>query len=188
MNLLFPLLAEQTQDSFLEDLQNFGSKLIPNLPAFIIQLCAFIILIIAAIFIFYKPLRKKMKMRKEYVTNNISQSEANLRDSITKNEEATENVKASKKQAQEIIEQANRDGERIKSELIAEGKAKADQELELAKARIESEVEKAQDEIHKEIVDVAIVASEKLLEREVNSKDNEKLIDDFVNDVKKGKK
>ena len=42
--------------------------------------------------------------------------------------------------------------------------------------------------IHDEIVDVALSASEELLNREVNKDDNKRLLNDFVNDLEKEKK
>ena len=43
----------------------------------------------------------------------------------------------------------------------------------------------AQDDINKSIIEVALKASEKVLEREVDSKDNEKLICDFLEEMNK---
>ena len=52
-----------------------------------------------------------------------------------------------------------------------------------AKHEIEQEIEKSKDEIHSQIVDVAFDASKKVLSREVNQKDNEKLINEFISDL-----
>ncbi len=49
-------------------------------------------------------------------------------------------------------------------------------------ARMELE---AQDKIKKEIVSVALDASKELLGREVSSEDNNRLLEEFIEDVKK---
>ena len=43
----------------------------------------------------------------------------------------------------------------------------------------------AQEQIKKEIVSVALDASKELLGREVSSKDNVRLVEDFIEEVKK---
>ena len=50
---------------------------------------------------------------------------------------------------------------------------------------ISLEKEKAMKELKDQIVDVAFEASSKILEREVNSLDNKKIVDNFVEDLNK---
>ncbi len=57
---------------------------------------------------------------------------------------------------------------------------KKDAENDIARMEIE-----AQEQIKKEIVAVALDASSELLGREVSSKDNARLIEEFVEEVKK---
>ena len=51
------------------------------------------------------------------------------------------------------------------------------------------DIKKAKEEakiaLQKEIVDVALDASSKILEREVKADDNEKIVEDFVKDLEK---
>ena len=58
---------------------------------------------------------------------------------------------------------------------------KAEAENDIARMELE-----AQDKIRKEIVSVALDASKELLGREVSSKDNNRLLEEFIEDVKKG--
>ena len=59
-------------------------------------------------------------------------------------------------------------------------KMKSDAENDIARMEIE-----AQEQIKKEIVSVALDASKELLGREVSSKDNVRLVEDFIEEVKK---
>ena len=45
--------------------------------------------------------------------------------------------------------------------------------------------EEAQESIRREMVDIALDASKELLGREVNSSDNSRLIEEFIEEVKK---
>ena len=52
-----------------------------------------------------------------------------------------------------------------------------------AQEDIKREQEKAIKEVHDEVVDLAYETTKTILNREVSSKDDKKMIDDFVNDL-----
>ena len=72
---------------------------------------------------------------------------------------------------------------KIKEKKIAEADEEIANKKEELRKEIEQEKIRANDEIRKTIIDVAIGASSKILEREVSSKDNEYLIDEFIKEV-----
>ena len=45
--------------------------------------------------------------------------------------------------------------------------------------------EKSRQDVERQIVEVALAASSKILEREVSEQDSKKLVEDFVSDIKK---
>ena len=47
--------------------------------------------------------------------------------------------------------------------------------------RIKENAEEAKQEIHDEIINVALMAASKIVEREINKEDNEKHVEDFLN-------
>ena len=97
--------------------------------------------------------------------------------------EVDQTISEGKEEAARIIAEAKSEAEFQAKQIIdtanAEAMAKrqrADEDIEAAKrASIES--------TRKEMVDVAMLASAKLLGREVNDKDNERLVKSFVDDV-----
>ena len=103
-------------------------------------------------------------------------------------DEANENLAKSKKEAFEIVEKAKVDANKEKEQIIEEAKLEAKEEKQKAREEIAQEIEANKEQIRKEIVDVALTASSELLGREVNDKDNKRLLDDFVNDLEKGDK
>ena len=52
-----------------------------------------------------------------------------------------------------------------------------------AKESAELEIKKAEKTIKDEIVDVSYALTEKLLEREINEKDHDNLIDSFIDEI-----
>jgi len=166
-----------------EGLQDIVSKLIPNWTSFVVQLAAFLVLVAAMIYFAYKPVKKLIKTREDYIEDNIKQSElakSRANDNIIKSEET---LNESRKQANEIIEQAKLDAENERNRLVSEtslliAKMKSDAELD-----IEQSKEDAKEAIRKEMVALALDASSEILSRNVNTKDNEKLAEDFIRSI-----
>lgn len=178
------LLAHVYGDAVLnpEDIIN---KLIPNFWDFIIQLVAFIVLIFIVWRIAYKPVKEFMKKRADYIEKNIQDSELSKKEAAQYAKESQENIAKSREEANRIVseskKQATAEAESIKENAKAEAiamKKAADEEIALAKKKSEQDVQR-------EIVGVAIAASEAVLGREVNKEDEERLLNDFVNEVKK---
>ena len=164
--------------------EDFTSKLIPNWISFVAQLGALIVLITVVIIFAYKPVKKIIKKRQDYIETNIreaEQSKATWQENELKSKEA---VLASNKTAAEIISQAKVDALKEREEIIKQTELdvlKMKQDAEEDIVRMESD---AQEAIRKEIVSVALDASKELLGREVSSKDNERLLEEFIEDVK----
>jgi len=163
----------------------FLSKLIPNWPTFVAQICALILLIVLFIIFGYKPVKKIINKRKDYIEQNIHESEENKAEAIKNNKLSEERILASKKEANDIISNAKVEAlnERNKimeetTHLVEEMKVNASNDIELAK-------QEAKESIQKEMVEVALLASEQVLSREVNKEDNSKLAEDFIKEMNK---
>lgn len=166
--------------SFIEDL--YG-KLIPNLFSFLIQLIALIVLVILIIILAYKPVKKILKKRQDFIENNINES-------INKNSKANELLNESQKQLSEVSLKANDLINNAKKvALLEQEKIKETTALEIKKMKedasneIEQMKKEANEDIRKEIIDVAILASSKLIERNIDNADNKKLVDDFIKEI-----
>lgn len=166
------------------DPESILPKISINLWSFLAQMIAFLILIVAVLFLAYKPVKKFLKKRNEYVKNNIDASRANELASEEKLKAAEANLTSSYKEAKKIIATAKEDAESERALIINKAKEEAKFEKIKASEEIQAEIKKSQDEIHKEMVDIALLASEKILEREVTSKDNQKRVDNFIKDIK----
>ena len=167
---------------------DFTSRISFNVWDFLAVFLAFVVLLLVVFYFGYKPLKKAIKDRHDYVEGNIRTAEEREEKSRNLVDEANENLAQSKKEALEIVEKAKVDANKEKEQIIEEAKLEAKEEKEKAREEIAQEIEANKEQIRKEIVDVALTASEELLGREVNDKDNKRLLDDFVNDLEKGNK
>ncbi len=167
--------------------EKFMEKLFPEPWDALAIFLAFIILLIAVFYFAYKPVKKLLKQRDEYVEGKIKNAEQREKESEKLLANANDKVKASRVEAMAIVEQAKEDANKERQAILDKAKEEKAAEIKRTKEEIAQEIEASKDEIHREIVSVALDASSKILEREVNKEDNEKLIDNFIDDLKEGK-
>lgn len=165
----------------------FLDKLFPNPWDALAVFLAFIILLIAVFYFAYKPVKNLLKKRGDYVEDKIKSAESKEQEATKLLSDANEEVKAKKVEAMGIVEKAKEDANKERQAILDKAKEERQAEVNKAKEEIAQEIEASKDEIHREIVSVAIDASSKVLEREVTKKDNEKLIDSFIDDLKEDK-
>lgn len=169
------------------DVNDVSSRIVEiNVWDFVATFLAFVVLIVVAFFFGYKPVKEAIQKRKDYVEGNIKEAEKREMESRGLVDEAKETLANSKKEAMEIVDNAKEVANKEKEKILLSAKEEAFKEKEKARQEIASEIEAQKDAIHKEIVDVALVASEELLSREVTSDDNKRLLDDFVNNLENG--
>ena len=182
---LLPLVTFLTGCDINITSDDFTSKLIPNWVSFVTQLGALIVLI-AIVFIFaYKPVKKIVNKRQDYIESNIKEAEESKAKWKENEEQSKANVLASTRTAADIVAEAKLDAQKERAVILEQtqlevNKMKKDAENDIARMEAES-----QEQIRKEIVNVALDASKELLGREVSSKDNNRLLEEFIEDVKK---
>lgn len=167
---------------------DFLNKLFPNFWSFLINFLALIVLFLVVYFIAYKPLRKLVQARKDYIDHNIHDSEEAKAINERKAKEADSLISGAKVEASTIIQKAKTDASVKADEIKATAEKEAIQRQKDADLAIKQSEEKSREALHSEIVNIAMDASKQVLGREVSSKDNERLVDDFVKEVnsKKG--
>ena len=177
---------------FLEDAssapfkpEDFLNKIFGNFWSLLINLLALIVLFIVLFLVAYKPVKKYVEKRRDYIEGNIHDAEVAksfYEDKVAKSDEI---ISSAQKEGQEIIKNAEMNAKKEADSIIAKAKEDARNEESKAIANIEAEKQKAQAEIHAQIVNVALEASKEILGREIDKKDNEKLLSDFTNDLEK---
>ena len=163
----------------------FTSKLIPNWVSFVVQVAALVILILIVIIFAYKPVKKIITKRQDYIENNIKEAEKSKAVWQENELKSKETVLASTRTAADIVAEAKSNAEVERKQILEQAaldveKMKKDAENDIARMEVE-----AQEKIRKEMVSVALDASKELLGREVSSEDNTRLLEEFIEDMKK---
>ena len=121
----------------------------------------------------------------DYVEGKINNAEQRENKSKQILSDAEKVLSDSKKEAIEIVEQAKNDALKQKEIILNQAKEETKIEKQKLKNEIAQEIESSKDEIHHQIVDVALSASEKVLNREVSKEDNSRLVDEFIKSLDK---
>jgi F-type H+-transporting ATPase subunit b len=167
--------------------KDFLDKLFPNGWSFLINFLAMIVLFIAVYFIAYKPIKKYVEARKDYVEHNLRDSERAKQINEAKAAESDQIISDAKAEAAQIVLKGKSDASAAGEAIIQSAEKDAQERQKAADEAIKQAEEKSRRAIHDEIVNVALDASKQVLGREVNEKDNAKLVKDFAEGVKEGK-
>ncbi len=131
----------------------------------------------------FKPVRDILEKRK-------AQADAQISDAVKAKEEAEamkaeyeQNMQDAREKASEILATAQKTAAAQSDAIIREANEQAVQMKTKAERDIEQEKRKAVNEIKDEIGSIAMEIAGKVIEREVNANDHEKLIDEFIEKV-----
>ena len=160
-------------------------NLIPNWVSFVCQLGALIVMILVIFFVAYKPVRKMLQKRADYVEENIRQAEEAKAEALKNASQSEETIIASKKEAANIIAEAKLTADNNSRAMLEETRLEINKMKSLAEEDIARSKEEAKEEIRQEMVSVALAASEEVLKREVNEKDNARIVKDFIKEMDK---
>lgn len=182
------LLTSCNTENLGNDISNtISENLIPNLYSTLALIAATIILFVCIIFLGYKPAKKFLSKRKELLDKEVDETKKNATEAKMKNLEADKNIAKSKNKAKEIVNQAKIDANIQKEEILQSANEEASKRLKDTESIISKQKAEAYKEIKDVVVDVAFDATKKILEREVNKDDNQKIIDDFVTKINDNK-
>lgn len=134
-------------------------------------------------FLLHNKVMDILEQRKEKTCAEIKAAEEAQAQAEAVKREYSEKLEESKAQAAQIISDAvKRAGER-ENQIIQEAQQEAVLLKKKAEESIELEKKKALNEIKDQISDIVIMASEKVIEKEISQSDNEALINKFIAEV-----
>lgn len=172
-----------TEDNAFEDLQGIADKIIPDDPwAFVVQLTATFLLVLILAKFLVKPVRNYMAKRQAYIQGNLDEAALKNKEADEKLHNANAFLKEAKVTSKQMVENAKVTALNEKDRIVTETKEEVTAMKEKARKDIENERIQMKEQLSKEVIDVALLAASKVVEREVSEKDNKKIIDDFIKD------
>ncbi len=128
----------------------------------------------------FKPVQKILAERQAQVDTLYQQAEESVAAAESDKQAYHEKLTQAEHEVEEIIKTATKRAEQMGDEIVAEANAKADAAIKKADAEIEQSKKKAVNEIKNEIADISLSIAEKVVEREINEKDHESIIETFI--------
>ncbi|MDO4647490.1 MAG: F0F1 ATP synthase subunit B [Eubacteriales bacterium] len=150
---------------------------------FVFQICNLFIQAYLIKKFLFKPVNEMLAKRK-------AKSDAEIQDAVKAREEAEamkaayeKDMQEARTKANEILATAQKTASIQSEEMLREANLQAANMKAKAEADIAQEKRKAVNEIKNEIGDMAMEIAGKVIERELNEQDHNKLIDDFISNV-----
>ncbi len=156
-----------------------------NLPVLLTQLVTFIILLVLLRVAAYKPLMRMLDERSKRVKESMEQAEALREQTSRGEEEVKKQLETASREGQERIARAVKAGEEMKDKAKAEAKVEAEALLARARAEIQHERDEAIGEVRREFGDLTILAAEKVIDRSLDKKEHQELIDKVLEESTK---
>jgi len=129
------------------------------------------------------PLMSALDKRAEDIKNALSAAERAKEDAEKASQDYEKLVQKAHSEAQQIIADSKAAGERVKNVIESAANEKAEEMIGKAKTQIKAESQKAIQEIKSSVVDLSIEAAEKIIEKNLDSEDNRKLVEKTLDKI-----
>ena len=154
-----------------------------HLGTMLFQVTVLIILIALMAKYVMRPLLKIMKERQDYIDQQITTAEENRKEAEKLLAQQQEALKQARLEAKELIERAKAQKEREAEEIIRQAQERAERMINEATAQIAREKEKALADLRDEVGRLSVLLAAKVLEKEMDEKQQSKLVDRYLEQV-----
>lgn len=150
-------------------------------PLLISQIINFLILIVLLRMFLYKPVLNMLNARKERIAQSMKDAERVSAAAREAEAQKAQILEGARREAQEIRAQSTRDAEKIAQDVRGRAETEATEIRMKAQADAQKQVEMALTDANKQIADLAIMATEKLLGRELEKKsEQQRFVAEFL--------
>ena len=131
----------------------------------------------------FGPVKKIMDERQAEIEKNISDAEAAKANAEGLKAEYEEKLKSAKKEADTILTTASKNALLKEEEILKGASEKASALLEKAEEEIAMERRAALEGLKGEVSEIATSIAAKIIEKDIDEKDHEKLIEKFIDEI-----
>lgn len=131
----------------------------------------------------YKPVTKMLEARRNEIENVYSDADKAKSEAETKNAELGRRLSNAKAEAESIVKDAANTAKIRGDKIVEEARDTADGIIRQAERDAELERKRVGETLKTQIADVSTAIAEKMLEREINAKDHQDLIDGFIDKI-----
>ena len=155
----------------------------PDPGLFIWTILTFLVLLWLLAKFAWRPLLQALESRQDLIRKSLDDAQEARRELERLHVESAQILKEARVQADSIITQTRSDGERLREEMRQKARTEADTIVRNAERQIQLETARALQQIRHEAADLSVMIASKLIQRNLSKEDNERLIEDALNQV-----
>ena len=182
---IFNNSINQTQSSPSTDLTKLFQSLFPAWPTIVATILAVTVLMIVLTKYIWKPFKKYVTDRSNFIQSNIDASTQQKVDAVNDRKKAINELNVARQEANTIVENAKKSALLLHEDIIGKAHEQKQQILDDAKLDIKNQKAKLYQDTRNEIISVAFNAAEKLIEKNIDTKTNKKIIEDYLKNNEK---
>jgi F-type H+-transporting ATPase subunit b len=161
------------------------SLLQPGLGLPILTLVVFLIVLWILSKYAWKPIVGAMEERERRIEDSMTQAERALAEAKQIQADNEKARREAEQQGQQILREARETAERLRAEEVDKTRAQLQQLQAQAQAEIEREKQSALDTLRAEVADLAIQAAEKILRENLDTPQQRRLVENFIQELPK---
>ena len=146
-------------------------------------LCNLVIVFLMLKKFLFKPVNKMIDDRQKEIDTLFADANAARQDAETMRSDYTRKLSEAKDSSAQILEEATREANRRSDEIIRQARREADALRQKAGTEIALEKKKALNEVKGDISKIALDIAGKVVERELDSADQERLVEGFLREM-----
>ena len=151
-----------------------------RLKEFIFYLINFLILMGVLTRFLYKPFLNMLAARKQSIKDALDNAELTNRRADEKMEQYSKRISKVEEESREIIRTAKIKADAQARDIIEDARKEAGDIIAKAEKTIEKEKEKAMEDMKQEIAVLAVMAAEKIVEREIQRAGQEAIVEEVI--------
>src|SRR5918999_3743882 len=144
------------------------------------EIITFVILLFLLYRYVYPPIRDQIQRRQSEIEQAIDEAQKTRSEARELLAEYRRQIEEARGEARQILDEARKQGEAARERAKREAREEGDRIIQRAREEIERERDAALREVRREVADMVIVASERVIGRELDRDGHERLISDAL--------
>ena len=161
-------------------LETFEAFVGVNFWTMIFAWCNLLVLYFVLRKLLFKPVKNMIDSRQQEIDGMYSDAEKSREDADAMKADYEEKISHAKEESEEILKNAVRRAQLREEEILREANDKASRVIKRAEEQVEMEQKRAMTELKNEVSDMAIGIASAVIERDIDRKEHEALIDEFI--------
>lgn len=157
-----------------------------SLKEFVFYMINFLILVGVLTKFLYKPFLGVLEERKKKIQDAFDSAEMMNKRADEKMANYTARIANVEEEGREIIKEAKQRAEAQAADIISDANEKASQIIAAAQRQIELDKQKAADEMKQQVAALAMMAAEKIVERDIAQIGQEQIVDEIIEQAGSG--